>query len=211
LRQFPYCSPLAVRVDEYVANIARGLVLPHLPAFRQHWHVLVSRQFEIHDGILGKQPSLGQQSTRFSQQVVRKRRVEKYDVETVSLFPLQIIGCAHPADAGAFGIEQLDVLSQLPDRDGRLLYKNGRARAARQGFETQRARARKQVEAAGTMNSWREPVKKGFTDPLRRRPQSLDVRNIQKATAPVSGYNTQPSGAAPGFLIASGHRRYTSR
>jgi hypothetical protein len=92
-----------------------------------------------------------------------------------------------------------------------LLYKYSGARAARQGFQAQRARSRKQIEAAGNMNSRGEPVEKRFTDPFGRWPQSRDVGNIQKATAPVSGYNTQPSGTGPGFLIASGHRRYTSR
>jgi hypothetical protein len=51
----------------------------------------------------------------------------------------------------------------------------------------------------------RQPVEQRLTNPLRGRAQPFDVRNFQKAAAPDSGYNTQPSRLGTSTLFSFGH------
>ena len=61
------------------------------------------------------------------------------------------------------------------------------------------------------MNSRGQPVEQGFPDTLGRRAQPWNIGNLQKATTPVSRYNTQPSRL--GFFLvcffASGQNLYS--
>ena len=59
------------------------------------------------------------------------------------------------------------------------------------------------------MNVRRQPVEQGLANALGGGPQTLDVGDIQKAAAPVSRYNTQPSRLGPVLLLSSGHGRLT--
>ena len=73
------------------------------------------------------------------------------------------------------------------------LNENRRACAARQGFETESASAGKKIKAFRALYDGRKPVEQCFANSLRGWPKAWLVCDRQKATAPFSGYNTQPS------------------
>jgi len=78
--------------------------------------------------------------------------------------------------------------------DFRFFDEQNRRRTTRQRFKTQRTAPSEKIQASRSNHGWREPIEERFPDPLRRWPQPFNISDRQKAAAPFSGYNTQPSG-----------------
>ena len=89
--------------------------------------------------------------------------------------------------------ERCDILAEHLRRRAGFFDENRFGRAARQSLEPERPRPGTQIEATRTGKVRREPVEQRFPNSLRRGPQAGNIGDTQKAAAPFSRYNTQPS------------------
>jgi len=140
-----------------------------------------------------QQSAFIEESTQFLVATVSERRVEEYDVVGSRGVPLlQEIVPVHLMHSDARCGQEANILAQPRRRCRRILDQVDGFRAPRQRLEPERAGTGKEVQATSALDDRRNPVEQRFPYPCRRRPQSLDIRDRQKAASPLSRYNTQP-------------------
>ncbi len=153
--------------------------------------------------------------TQLAEATVRKRGIEKHEIDTAGGEPIDNPIRIAGFELGRACLERIDIGLQLFGNPAVLLDEEAALRTPRQCLEAERAGTGKKIEAAFPRYPEHQPVEQRLADSLAAGTEALGVDHGQPPAAPVSGYNTQPTrGVAPlasiPSLLSFAHRRSVS-
>ena len=134
-------------------------------------------------------------------------RVDEYDIERAVrlLQPLQGIGMVHRHDLGPGPAR--DRACQAAG-DGPVLFdEHDLGRAARSGFESQRAGAGEQIDAACADHARTQPVEQRLARSIAGGPQPGTVGDVQLAPTPLPSNDANPAGHGDSISCCSKSRK----
>lgn len=182
-------------------HVAGGAGSGHGPVAWQLLRPHFGLGFEIDQRGLGEQAAALKRFAGLGQQAAGERRVEKHEFDTRRRLPglTQPVPGRGVVDFRVFRLENLRVFRQRPARARVAFDKYHSLSSPGESFEPEGAAACEQVQADPAFDFLLQPVEQGFPNPVRSRPQAVDIRKVQQPAAQFAADD-----AHGGFLPRSG-------